>query len=188
MHEEKNTLGGIMVLSKLKTPVTLINDVYEDRELRAERKNLVSSLQLELDRITKGGGILNTSSEKMIIEKAIVGFVNNKSNQHKLSLIIWPIYDPEIYLDNDKMIANRPTIELNLTDWKVTNNQFTALQNESDKIVLHSIVKDVNREKFLNWSKECESKQSLRVFNDMGGNRAVDKVFLKELGTLHLDE
>lgn len=185
VHEEKNTLGGIIFLSKTKTPITLINDIYEDRELRRKRKDRVAVLQLELDKITDRGGILRLKGEKIIIEKTVVGFINNKYEQHKLSLVILPIYDPEIYLDNYKVKANRPTIELDLTNWKFSNNRFTATHDESEEVVLHPIMKDVNREKFLDWSKECESNQSLTRLNNSGANLTVEKAFLRGVNVLH---
>lgn len=184
-HEEKNTLGGIVFLTKIKSSVILINDIYEDQELRKERKELIENLQLKLNESFKDGAILKTNDSNFIIDRISVAFINNKVNNPILSLIALPIYDPKIYLNEDKNYSTRPSIELRLNNWSFTKNEFRAINENKEEVMFSPIEKVENQNKYKAWKEECAKAKEIAIFNDLGASRKVNDVFLKELDLLH---
>lgn len=185
VHDEKNMLGGTIFLLKVKTPVMLINDIFEDKDLRKERKVIVEELQKRLNELFKKGSILKVNDSSYIIDKISVVFVNNKEADHVLSLIAWPIYDPSIYLNEEHHYSTRPFFEFRLHNWVFEKDGFLAYNENNEKIILHPILKAENEIKYQTWLAECEKAKDMSRFNELGANRKANDVFLKELDLLH---
>lgn len=188
VHDEVNTIGGIVFLSKVATPVMLINDLYENRDLRLKRKEQITKLQLRLNKTFQNGSILLYKRKKFIIDRFSVAFINNKLERPYLSLIAWPIYDPNVYLNEEYHHSIRPSMEFRLYNWRLNGSNFIAIDDQDKEVSIGIIEKSINKEKYEKWKQTCEAEKTLSSFNELGAARIVNDVFLKELNSLHQQE
>jgi hypothetical protein len=182
VHSEQKSLGGIAYLQKVYSVFYLINDLYEDSTLRIIRKNEIENLQKDLNDFLKDGGIINHNGKRTIIFKADIVFLDNKSTTNTLSLVVWPIFDPEPYR-NDRHFKPY-SFEIQIKDWQLNANAFIGLTNgDNTEISFLKITDDNNIEKFNRWRDEFYSLKdfSLILFltYDLNDN------FYNALGKFH---
>jgi hypothetical protein len=155
VHNEKKTLGGIAFLHKVYTVVYLINDLYEDPLLRISRHKLIMELQEVLTDLMKEGAVISIDGKRSIIFKADVVFVNNKVNTQILNLVIWPIFNPEIYKNEEDNLFRPYCFEVELTNWDIKENVFNGFKiSDNEEVFISSISDETNHEKFTKWQKE----------------------------------
>jgi hypothetical protein len=150
VHGEQNSLGGIVFLRKVYSVFYLINDLYEDVALRKVRKETISTWQPVLNEFLKNGGIITINEKRIIVFKADIIFLNNKSNPSMLTIVIWPIFELTPYQQNKNI---KPySFEIEISDWEIKDNVFRADSSTEGKHISISQISDqANIDKFTKW-------------------------------------
>lgn len=153
VHNETKSLGGIAFLQKVYTVFYLINDIYEDPQLRKVRKQEIIKCQSFLNEFLKEGGIISVNGKRIIIFKADIIFLNNKLNTQRLTLVVWPIFDPKPNCQNKHFKPS--SFEIEISDWEIGKYKFTGNSiADNSKITITKITDEVNTGKFLKWKDE----------------------------------
>ncbi len=79
-HPKTHSFGGPFTAHNLYSPLHLINDLYEDLNLRKERNRMNKDLQVVFDSINRYGGQVNLpDGNTQIIYLISTSFINNKN-------------------------------------------------------------------------------------------------------------
>ncbi|TPE43349.1 hypothetical protein [Pontibacter mangrovi] len=180
VHDTNHSFGGIAFLSKVLTPLQLINDLYEDKELRKKRQEERKQLTHHFQEQLIDGGILHFGNQKLIIMGAWVAFVNNKSYPITLTVVVLPIFDPTPYLTN-KTSSFLP-IKLTLYNYYVGGGDIllegiNIETNESVKLT--RIIEQINMEKFNSWKATAEPIIKEPFHLGLSVDSAISDLFLK---------
>lgn len=153
-HPNSYQLLGHLSLDLIFRIVEIINDLYEDVELRKARKDQEKQTNNRLEEFVKDGAILELSNQRLIIFKAVMLYCNNKIAPTIYHFLFWPIFDTEV---RNKAIDVCEPIVIGCNSWEVKNDVITFLDNSSGKIKLTPIDKAENRLKYANWKKSFEA-------------------------------
>ena len=119
-HPQSHSYSGLMNLMIVGNTVDLINDLYEDQELRLSRFNLREVFSTKLQSITTGGAYFNSCNFKEVIYNAMLIFIDNKEPK--------PVY----------YIALHPTVNFKHENYKskkgiiVVTNEFEFDKEETE--------------------------------------------------------
>lgn len=159
-HPENHRFAGSVGFPWIQTVVELINDLYEDTELRVQRKALRDEMTKSIKAIvTNGARLIAHNYEELIYDVGIV-LVNNKTTPCQFFIGLLPIFDEstlqkspiilqlvdsQFGISNDelnfnteggqqvKLIRNVDPASVNfMTDWK------SKLQQEKEFVFRHS--------------------------------------------------
>ncbi len=166
VHETANTLGGVAFINKVYDTIDLINDLYEDPALRAIRKREITSLSDALFSYIGNGAILTYNNKRFIIYRAYPVFINNKSATSVLNFSVCPIFNLTPYKDGKSITPGH--IQLELENWSMTDEGFTAVDKTTSKVVgLKSIDDPINQGKFNQWLTELYAMPEWSVIEFM---------------------
>ena len=70
VHRAEKSLGGVIFMGKVYHTLDLINDLYEDHNLRKDRKSIRKSVNEKLQEFIKEGVILDTGKERLLVYNA----------------------------------------------------------------------------------------------------------------------
>ncbi|MCK6649355.1 MAG: hypothetical protein L6Q66_06850 [Bacteroidia bacterium] len=136
--------------------------MYEDSNLRIIRKNEIEKLQKDLNVFLKDGGIIYHNGKRTIVFKADIVFLDNKSTPNNLTLIVWPIFNPEPYR-NDRHFKPY-SFEIQIIDWELNADSFIGLNSiDNAEINFLKINDDNNNEKFSKWRDEFYSLKNFSL-------------------------
>lgn len=153
VHDEKKSLGGTAFMAKVYSTIDLINDLYEDVELRTKRKKLIRVWQKNLTKFLKDGGIITWNRKRIIIFKADLIFINNKTASPIFDLAIWPIFDLKPYKEGRHIIPSSKLVQL--IKCNMTKDEFQAKDaNTGMPIIISKIKDDINAKKFSEWNQD----------------------------------
>lgn len=104
-HPEYHSFGGPIISWHISAAAGLINDLYEDRGLRVERKEEVIQLNEKLTPLLQNGLILTIEGEEPIfVYRFMAGFINNKKNCKEYHFVYRPAFVlPEKYQKGDSV-------------------------------------------------------------------------------------
>ena len=86
-HPKTHSFGGPFTAHNLYSPLHLINDLYEDINLRKERTRIIKDLQIVFDKINKHGGQIELpDGNTQTIYLISTSFVNNKNSPTSVHL------------------------------------------------------------------------------------------------------
>jgi hypothetical protein len=155
-HDEKKSLGGVAFLHKVFNTIDLINDLYEDIDLRIHRKREMETLSKQFNSLFKKGGILLSNDQKLIIFNAYLVFINNKFAKKVVNVSACPIFDLSPYKEGKHFVPGH--IQFSLSEWVLDDDRFTAIDTKTGKpIVIATIDSDANRLRFDAWEEEFYS-------------------------------
>jgi hypothetical protein len=162
VHGEQNSLGGIVFLRKVYSVFYLINDLYEDIDLRKIRKEAVSTWQPICNDFLKAGGIITLNGKRIIIFKADIVFLNNKPSPSILTIVIWPIFELTPYQQNKNI---KPySFEIEITDWEIIDGVFTAYSTlERKQVSISQISDQTNIDKFTKWQTDFYALKNFQL-------------------------
>lgn len=152
-HNKTKSLGGLAFISNIYHAIDLINDIYEDSDLRRTRKDIKNSLNKKLADLTKEGIILSVKDKRTIIFNARVIFVDNKQTDAIYHIGFSPIFDPTPYKTDSP--STPPGLILNLNNLIINGEEITAQYN--GEIVSIKKIDDNNRVKFDQWQTDVYS-------------------------------
>jgi hypothetical protein len=145
-HPERYNLAGIVGRHWIDTTVDLINDVYEDPELRRQRlcKRAVAARMLH--RLIIGGAIFEGPGFRLPLYGAEILFVNNKTDPAIYTFAIFPVFsDP----DNDEQgpfIVNVPETFVN---W--STDRIKVLPGTNFQFDVHNKINSIEQATLAEW-------------------------------------
>lgn len=158
VHDTDRHEKGFLYLKTVYTIVDLINDLYEDRQLRVERKEIVLKTQLELCELYKNGCLFELSGKKYIGYQAIAVFLNNKTGLHDLSLNLWLIHDPKAISFKNGFADN--CLKATISNWRLENKVFTGTLKEDGSLFRITPIDEKNMQKYQAWWQEWRAVPS----------------------------
>lgn len=184
-HPEKSFGGGLGLMKIFSHCVNLVNDIYEDRELRLNRKNEQKKINEILKRLIENGAILNDEKNSYIIYDAFVGFINNAKSEKKYWGYFKMIFSLKDEQDKEKKKANS-LFYFEADSYEIDNKgsviKFVIPDNTI--IQLLPIEKKDHQVWFDKWKNEFyDSKESL-VYNSQM-NSEIDRKLAKIMSDFH---
>jgi hypothetical protein len=149
VHNTKKSFGGSVFLNKLYRALDLINDLYEDVQLRNERNSQLATVREKLHPLFGDGAILNANGERLIVHSTAFVFLNNKSQPPIFHQLIWPICDPKPYFEDKHPIPGY--LAFKLKDIEMTDEYFKGIDVTTGKEVSLTKMDDKNRDKINEW-------------------------------------
>lgn len=162
VHNEERSSGGIMFLKKVYNTLDLINDIYEDRDLRILRNKETDDLQQKIDEIFKEGVIIKLGVNKIISFRAIIIFFNNKLIPQKACIFFWPIFAATDY---PKYEAKRLKVfKLEFSNWNITSDGlFATDSNSGENVEIVKIDNEINKAKFQQWKTDISKINDIEL-------------------------
>jgi hypothetical protein len=149
-HIKKYSSGGIVHLNYIYLLVSIINGLYEDVELRKERKRISRKITNSLKFIDSEGAIIEIDGKRLIVFLGKLVWFENRDLDYKYHFIFYPIFNPK-FKDKDLKLPDPIFVEAN--NWKSAEGSF-YLEIQNKKIKVSKIHKAQNIEKFSNWKKD----------------------------------
>lgn len=153
-HPERNNLTGTVGLPWLNTVMDLINDLYEDINLRNQRKQMEFQFNVRLSSFLKNGARIKYIDGETYIYSHGPVVVNNKANPIQTTFSLLPVFNVNSCMNLQPIIMvvsegqlNFDTDEIALID---INNDRVLIKLDLDEIeqatlnVFRSKVKDVH--------------------------------------------
>jgi len=189
-HPEKNSRLGPMALSIIERVMTIINGMYEDLMLRAERQKEREKLQSELDACVKDGGVARSvpldagdgapKSENLLVYDVSVLYVNNHGPSTEYHVALFPIFEvrstPLLDAESNSKSKDRGHIQipaplfLIATEWEALAEKkkvVLSLEDSGDEVVLSPIKASENRRTYdERWGQQSASSDQVMVIEE----------------------
>lgn len=153
-HSETPPRAPSIFLAKIQPLIYLTNDLYEDLNLRHQRKNWLETAHEEFKQHFHAGGILDDGEKRWIIDASIPMFWNNKSVNSR-TIAFRPIFDLEPYRNDTHYTIQYKSFCLVKSEIEYGTGTLHGLCKESGrKISFTTAMEEVNRSKYELWKKE----------------------------------
>lgn len=184
VHDHKiNGFGGVAYFKKILNSISLINDLFEDPNLRKKRKTILKKLNSNLFSITKNGAIFQYGNTKKIIYGCLPLIVNNKIKPKTLSLIVYEIFNPKSFENNTEGYYIAPyVVPYEVICFKSTLKKFESTDIKGETILITKINKK-DKSKYDLWKSEIEKLKNQNIFFEE--NIQINEYFHKFLKSLH---
>lgn len=149
-HPNHYGFGGLSMLQWVLHPMDLINDMYEDIELRRIRINKTRELNNELKTISKVGCTISLpNGEKFIVHDIDLLFYNNKTQANEISVLWQPIFEiPEHWLNDDGLIYGSDFKPLTFSTLEKIENKLIGKTIDGNIIKIEPINNNQNLKRF----------------------------------------
>ncbi len=179
VHDTNESLGGVVFIRKVYDTYLLINDLYEDVQLRIKRTDTRHKLSDALSKLTTTGAMLYCNDQRLILFSVFPIFINNKSNPEIISLFVCPIFDQSPYTKNE-VYTPKYTV-LKLRNWSLKDDVFEGIDIETEKPIYIKLIEDkVNASRFTIWSENFWNYENATI-NLFSTSQPIDDLFIKEL-------
>ncbi len=153
-HSETPPYAPSIFLMKIQPLIYLTNDIYEDVNLRQQRKSWLETTHEEFEQHFHDGGILDDGENRWIIDASIPMFWNNKVIDSR-TFAFRPIFDLEPYRNDKHYEIVYKSFELVKTEIDYTGGCITGVCKSSGrKIFFTKSMEGVNRNKYELWRQE----------------------------------
>lgn len=134
-HPSQKSLAGPVIAWHITATTYLINDLYEDAELRVQRKAQCKDLNEKCRLLTKSGALLTDAKGNQYLVWAFsIGFLNNKRPVPVYYFYYQPIFKiPKAYKKGDS-IPIYPVFEITCRSIEETKHGITGLDENGNKI------------------------------------------------------
>jgi hypothetical protein len=174
-HSETSSSAPSVFMMKIQPLIFLTNDIYEDVNLRAQRKNWLEAAHEDFNKHFHDGGILNDGEKGWIIDAAIPMFWNNKSVDSK-TIAFRPIFDPEPHRNDKHYDIQYKSFELVHFKVDYAAGTIAGVCKNSGKAISFSKEMNVtNRDKYESWKQELVALELNPVKN--WGHYPLEKVY-----------
>jgi len=153
-HPKSYQLWGHLSIELILRTVEIINDLYEDVDLRRTRKQKEKQANDELDKFLENGAILESTDKRLIIFKAVLLFCNNKNERTIYRFLFWPIFDAGV---KDKSVDICDPILVNCDSWKYVDDKLIFNEMNGQRLKLNRIDSVENGRKFDHWKQAFTS-------------------------------
>jgi|GEM_PF-2735090 len=153
-HPERYSLLGITGINIVFRVVEIINGLYHDTQKRIERKKEIEDLNRELNSFLEKGGILLINSEKHIIFRSSVLFIDNFSSDKTYYFVFWRIFDPK--MKNEKNSTPAPLL-IRAYDFMKVQGSYYISSDIDHSVTVSKIKKEENESKYNKFLKEYQA-------------------------------
>jgi hypothetical protein len=184
-HLHQNSIAGPIKRQLIINAANLVNDIYENPELRIERALKQKQMQEALHTMKSKGMFLKHENEGHLIFEAWPAFTNNKFTPSVTYFYAKPIFHiPENWFENRGEIHDSPTFLIEATSVEYANNKLTLHDRENKSYELSDIETAEDQKTFDNWSQlfDAYSNQTGERFSI---NTSMGKTFLQHLSDFH---
>ena len=186
-HPERNSRHGPMALSIIERVMSIINGMYENLMLRAERQKEREKLQSELDACVKDGGIAGSvpldagdgapTLANLLVYDGSVLYINNRKPSPEYHVALFPIFeasstplpDTEAGGSGEEQghIHVPSPIFLTATDWETPDESHGVtfiVEESSDPLVLSPLKSDEDCRRYNEmWVQQASSDRRTAV-------------------------
>lgn len=166
-HPPRHSFAGIMLWHKIMELVAVINQMYDDTDLRLARKKLEKEFRESVDGTLKHNKtmVLEINGKKEALHQFDLLFVDNKENPPEYHLSYTPLFDLTTQSDSDALIPL--TSEIILTNPCFTEGGMNATMRGSDKLVRFYSAEsdDMITEKYIKWNTEFNCKKQKFLYS-----------------------
>lgn len=133
-HPEIHSFGGPLVSWQVAAAAGLINDLYEDVNLRKERKKEILRLNSLLDEIIESGAVLEMKDgRRYLVHIFRAGFFNNKVSNKIYHFGYKPAFEiPKQYTKGDS-VPVYPAYELTCNSLRLDTNELIGLDGNGEQ-------------------------------------------------------
>jgi hypothetical protein len=118
-HPERHTIAGGMWFHWIETTVDLINDLYEDIELRKVRRTVADGLLKNMSNFSVNGAKLKLIDQEILIYKSADVLVNSWESTISAYIGLLPVFDVTTTKPRVPLILYVQTDSLDLTSTKI---------------------------------------------------------------------
>lgn len=156
-HPQHYSLTGIAGHRLVPTIIMVINDLYENRVLRSQRKQITEEANSQLLSKFTRGAILTENETRMIIWNCTLLHFENRFATPQYHIAAYPIFEPRT-VGNQLEMAD----PLLLVCKKIEIDETVTLFDDNDKLIarIEAITDNVNRNRFDNWEREAAKLES----------------------------
>lgn len=153
-HAEKPPFAPSVFLMKIQPLIYLTNDLYEDVNLRNQRKDWLETTQEEFKQHFHNGGILDDGEKRWIVDASVPMFWNNKSVDSR-TFAFRPIFDLEPYRNDTHYTIQYKSFSLVKTEIDYANGSLHGVCKDSGrKISFKTAMEEINQTRYEIWKKE----------------------------------
>jgi hypothetical protein len=150
-HQQGNHFAGPMKRHHIEYSINLINDLYEDPQLRIERMTLMRELEAKIKAInTKGLKIWFNDGSSQLAYMARPIFVNNKLSPNEIYFLFSPLFYMPKPLEHGRLY-DAPTIGITANTVKYEENAIIFQDVEFDAIRIAAIDNEKDIKEFTDW-------------------------------------
>lgn len=163
-HPESYTFAGPMMRHWIETPIDLINDLYENRDLRLIRltvKDIINEFLRETLTRNDNGGIITIDDMSFIIYDAGVVFYDNTKSIPTLRLYFKEIFDLSLPLSQQKAKAH--SLDCHNYEIDELNDSITFFSDGFKKIQIRSNTKEINKVKYEKWLADFHANKEVQI-------------------------
>lgn len=157
-HPTAFRFGGTASLHWIDTTIGLVNDVYDDLDLRKERKVLVRQFDEVVNKFLKDGAKIKGKQGELLLYGLAGSIANNKSTPVRYSFALLPLFDPS------GAELNRP-IRLQISDVSLFNSRdvMVGFDTEGFPVFLSQELTDDERSSIKRFRERCRSEQEFAM-------------------------
>jgi hypothetical protein len=167
-HPQMHTFAGALSLQNVGVVVDLINDIYEDVEMRKERFHQYESITSHIKKLLEKGAMLYLNSGKgTIIYLMTIGFIDNKTVPHKITFYYKPIFEiPKEYKPSDS-IELFDAVKLTCRALNIGDGCISGKDQSYQDIFRLSLINDPENSKiWKDWKFAFDNYKSVMVLFD----------------------
>lgn len=165
-HPERHNIAGSMWFHWIETTVDLINDLYEDIELRKRRRTIADDLLKSMSNFSVNGAKLKLMDQEILIYKSADVLVNNWENTISAYISLLPVFDVTTTKPRVPLILYVQTDNLDFT-----SNRIDFVDHTGNPGFLTSDLDD----------------PELELINEIRQNIALDEHYIAINASLHFD-
>lgn len=163
-HRAKHGFGGPGTIQWVHHSIDLINDLYEDINLRKERIDKTRDIDHIFKSLTKQGCIIRLPMEiSYFLYDLSVLFYNNKSLKKNISFCYMPIYD----LPEDNMKGYPPFFLAEIEEYEFSKGIFYGVRDEKVNVIIEPITNDTNRKYFDAWAEKYHEFNNKHICDNL---------------------
>lgn len=185
-HPETSFGGGFGIMNVANHCVDLVNDTYENRELRKERNSIKAVVNRKLRKLISKGGMVNMGEKNFIIYETKLYFVDNLQKPHRLYGYFKLIFRLKKEID-EKDGPSDSLFFFEAEDYHINRekNTIVFITENGGKICFTPIAKKSNQKRFHIWKKQFKQENE-DIFRDMHMSREIDKSWGMIRRNMHL--
>jgi hypothetical protein len=156
-HPKQYALTGFLGIDPIFRIIEIINGLYDNVELRKERRRIEAEINQKLRIFNDLGGILIIDKKRFLIFLAELLLYDNKSLPHKYHLLFYPIFNIEED-ENGDIDTGRPIVVSSVNANESLGGMLFDDKNRG-QVEVTMIADPTDKAKVLEWKKRLSSPE-----------------------------
>jgi len=167
MHPEMHSFGGPTYFHPIVSFIDLINDLYEDVELRQERHREIKRIIEFIAPFNERGAIVKTKDgREVVIYWIIVDFLNNKVHPPRISLTYRTTFVIPADYQPGHCVLNQPAYSLDCNKLTYSNGLLSGLSGHDEPLfTISEIPEGSQRDKFGDWRQQYDQYSAATMYH-----------------------